>query len=376
MEQYHAQCTTANILTCVPTCNSTTHGYELLATIDGTDTKFSCALANLLFSWVGAAALGGFLGQNVDAFVSAVISGAAGTYVLLLMENADVGTDLLIQPGQNFIMNGDPGLGEQYATFDAKVLASSNSALSFRNIALTSLIMGPGSTIYCERTRIGYIDYASFGSNGDGFVNVTLVDTILDGTGECHFGECTVQTGNVFPSGASNQVHRGRLSMLRTTVSPQVPTDRTSSTVSPIPTAVLGVSRYGGDSHVEAVSSVFERVHITAFGELQFSQSVFRSVTLEVYKGNSDPAYLIVPGSDVAFDRCEFLGNQGEFLGVYSSELAIRLPSNGAQIYLFGTTFSGYDTSIPACPGATAGSIACGGGVSCQTAPSGGMECA
>ena len=85
MEQYHAQCTTANILTCVPTCNSTTHGYELLATIDGTDTKFSCALANLLFSWVGAAALGGFLGQNVDAFVSAVISGAAGTYVLLLM---------------------------------------------------------------------------------------------------------------------------------------------------------------------------------------------------------------------------------------------------------------------------------------------------
>ena len=42
VEQYHAQCTTANIQTCVPTCNATTHGYELLATIDGTDTTFSC----------------------------------------------------------------------------------------------------------------------------------------------------------------------------------------------------------------------------------------------------------------------------------------------------------------------------------------------
>eukprot|EP01050_Picozoa_sp_SAG11_P015408 SAG11_NODE_1995_length_3950_cov_42.467151_1_plen_638_part_00 len=112
LEQYHAQCTTQNILTCVPSCNTTTHGYELLATIDGTDTKFSCNLANMLFSWVGAAALGGFLGRNVQAFVSAVISGAAGTYVLTLVEDADVGTDLVVQPGQNVIISGDVGLAE------------------------------------------------------------------------------------------------------------------------------------------------------------------------------------------------------------------------------------------------------------------------
>eukprot|EP01050_Picozoa_sp_SAG11_P010884 SAG11_NODE_1116_length_5800_cov_21.451149_2_plen_675_part_00 len=112
LEQYHAQCTTQNILTCVPSCNATTHGFELLATIDGTDTKFSCNLANMLFSWVGAAALGGFLGRNVQAFVSAVISGAAGTYVLTLTEDANVGTDLVVQPGQNVIISGDAGLAE------------------------------------------------------------------------------------------------------------------------------------------------------------------------------------------------------------------------------------------------------------------------
>jgi hypothetical protein len=105
--QYHAQCTTANILTCVPACNATRHGYELLATIGGTDTTFSCNLANLLYSWIGAAALGGFLGHNVAAFVSAVISGAAGTYVLTLVEDADVSIDLVFQPGQHVIISGD-----------------------------------------------------------------------------------------------------------------------------------------------------------------------------------------------------------------------------------------------------------------------------
>jgi hypothetical protein len=112
LEQYHAQCTTANILTCVPDCNATHHGFELLATIEGTDTKFSCNLANMLYSWVGAAALGGFLGQNVAAFVSAVISGAAGTYVLTLTEDAGVSTDLTVQPGQNVIISKDVGLEE------------------------------------------------------------------------------------------------------------------------------------------------------------------------------------------------------------------------------------------------------------------------
>eukprot|EP01050_Picozoa_sp_SAG11_P036591 SAG11_NODE_14000_length_629_cov_1.003774_1_plen_209_part_11 len=66
---------------CIPLCEAETHGF-LLLNIDGTDTTLTCSLSDLLYSWVGAAALGGFLGENVAAFVSAVISGAAGTYVL------------------------------------------------------------------------------------------------------------------------------------------------------------------------------------------------------------------------------------------------------------------------------------------------------
>ena len=110
MEQYHAQCTTANILTCVPACNATTHGYELLATIDGTDTKFSCSLADLLFSWIGAAALGGFIGQNVEAFISAVISGATGTYVVTVAADVTLNSVLEVRPGQNVKIIGQEGI--------------------------------------------------------------------------------------------------------------------------------------------------------------------------------------------------------------------------------------------------------------------------
>ena len=179
LEQYHAQCTTANILTCVPACNATTHGYELLATIDGTDTKFSCALANLLFSWVGAAALGGYLGRNVAAFVSAVISGAAGTYVLTFDGDADVGADLVVQPGQNVIISGNADLVEAPSWGTGGFSVQQFGSLSLTNICLT-------------RTSLRFT-MANFGSGGllilDGVAivgvpgQVTLIGTAMGGTG-------------------------------------------------------------------------------------------------------------------------------------------------------------------------------------------------
>ena len=62
LEQYHAQCTAQIILACAPTCNATHHGYELLATIDGADTKFSRSLAGpaVLLGRGGGPGLPGF----------------------------------------------------------------------------------------------------------------------------------------------------------------------------------------------------------------------------------------------------------------------------------------------------------------------------
>jgi hypothetical protein len=108
--QYHAECTSADVASCVPECNAEHHGYELLATIDGTDTKFSCNLAHGLYSWMGAASEGGYLGSDSASFFSAVVSGAAGSYIVTLAGDAGIGTDLVIQPGQDVRISGDPSL--------------------------------------------------------------------------------------------------------------------------------------------------------------------------------------------------------------------------------------------------------------------------
>jgi hypothetical protein len=94
----------------VPPCNAEHHGYELLATIDGTDTKFSCNPAHGLYSWMGAASEGGYLGADAQSFFSAVVSGAAGSYIVTLTEDAGVSTDLMIEPGMDVRISGDSGL--------------------------------------------------------------------------------------------------------------------------------------------------------------------------------------------------------------------------------------------------------------------------
>jgi hypothetical protein len=95
LQEYHAVCSSAAIGDCVPICNATHHGYELLATIDGTDTKFSCNLAHGLYSWMGAASEGGYLGADTFAFFSAVVSWAAGAYLVTLAQDAEVSTSAL-----------------------------------------------------------------------------------------------------------------------------------------------------------------------------------------------------------------------------------------------------------------------------------------
>ena len=110
VEQYHAECNSVDAVTCVPARNAEHHGFELLATIDGSDTKFSCNLAHGLFSWMGVASMGIYLGDDFASFFSSVISGAAGLYIVTLTQHAGIGTDLQIRPGQDVRISGASGL--------------------------------------------------------------------------------------------------------------------------------------------------------------------------------------------------------------------------------------------------------------------------
>ena len=112
-EQLNLQCTDGTAAAeCVPECSELYHGYLMLLNIDGDDSKLSCELQHGLYSWVGAATDGGYLGADAQSFLSAVVSGAAGSYIVTLTADAGIGTDLAIRPGQDVRISGDSGVAE------------------------------------------------------------------------------------------------------------------------------------------------------------------------------------------------------------------------------------------------------------------------
>eukprot|EP01046_Picozoa_sp_COSAG06_P033669 COSAG06_NODE_3455_length_5319_cov_12.049425_2_plen_655_part_00 len=151
--QYHRICHSADVASCVPECNAAHHGFELLATIDGTDTKFSCNLAHSLYSWMGAASEGGYLGSDSASFFSAVVSGAAGSYIVTLTADAGVGTDLIIQPGQDVQISGDPGLAAAPSWGSGGFTVQEHARLLLSGLSFASNIDVPAGDLYVRNTQ-------------------------------------------------------------------------------------------------------------------------------------------------------------------------------------------------------------------------------
>eukprot|EP01051_Picozoa_sp_SAG22_P005580 SAG22_NODE_336_length_12071_cov_10.875125_1_plen_737_part_00 len=113
-QEFQRVCTTANLTVCVPQCNSFTYGFLLSIEIDGRGTVMTCNKMGLLFSWQGQASLGGYIGDDFQAFFSSVVSGAAGTYMIRLNEDAEVHTTMIIQPGQHVHISSIPVLSASW----------------------------------------------------------------------------------------------------------------------------------------------------------------------------------------------------------------------------------------------------------------------
>jgi hypothetical protein len=124
----------------VPECNADHLGYELLATIDGMDTKFSCNPAHGLYSWMGAASEGGYLGSDIRSFFSTVVSGAAGSYIVTLTADAGIGTDLTIKPGQDVHISGDPSLAAAPSWGTGGFMVQQGGAVSLVGVVVSGLI--------------------------------------------------------------------------------------------------------------------------------------------------------------------------------------------------------------------------------------------
>ena len=111
VQEFRCECgSSADISTCIPVCDESIHGFELLLTIDQSDLRVSCKLHFGLYSWAGAVSEGSYFGDDVKLFMSMLVSGAGGRYILKLRVSPNVGTLVTIQLNQEVHISGDRAL--------------------------------------------------------------------------------------------------------------------------------------------------------------------------------------------------------------------------------------------------------------------------
>ena len=179
--------TSADVASCVPDCNVEHHGYELLATIDGTDTKFSCDLSHGLYSWMSPATKGGYLGEDVDAFVPSVQTGAAGPYMITLAEDAIVRTELTIQSDQTVHISGDLATGPP--TWDGGFTVANRGKLYLKHlVVLGEIVVVMGQLLLADvQSTATATQVASVSMSGGRLVlagNIDLFDGVSVNGGE------------------------------------------------------------------------------------------------------------------------------------------------------------------------------------------------
>ena len=134
-EQLNVECTDGTAaVDCVPECSELYHGFLMLLNIEGDDSKLSCELHRGLYSWVGAATDGGYLGNDIESFISAVVSGAAGRYMVTTFEPANMHTDLTIRPGQ--VVSVSAGLPNPVAWGRAAIAVGERGSLALSMLKL------------------------------------------------------------------------------------------------------------------------------------------------------------------------------------------------------------------------------------------------
>ena len=130
VREFRRVCSAANLTNCIPICNQSTYVYLLSIEIDGSGTMMTCNK----------------VGDNFDPFFSAVIVGAAGTYMATLAENQTVSTDLIIQPGQVVLISGDRALASAPTWGSGGFTVGESASLSLSYLQVdTVIVMNDGA---------------------------------------------------------------------------------------------------------------------------------------------------------------------------------------------------------------------------------------
>jgi hypothetical protein len=118
--------------------------------IDGRGTVMTCNKMGVMFSWQGQSSLGGYIGDDFQAFFSSVVSGAAGTYLTTLRMDAGISTDLTIEPGQAVVVSGDReklGVAPRWGSGGFTVRQFGSLALTYVGLGDSTITLRSGGSL-------------------------------------------------------------------------------------------------------------------------------------------------------------------------------------------------------------------------------------
>lgn len=179
-------------------CCDLVRSFLLLLNIDGDDSKLSCELHRGKYSWVGPASEGGYLGSDVDELVSAIVSGAAGTYVgQLVSRDAGIDIGLVVEPGQHVrIVNGAQLPGSRTVSWGSGGLSvSPRAVLVLVGISFDgALVVEAGASVTLQSVVFGLFACLTVRGNGAVVLRDTVAPRVCsdcDSIEHCDTSQCT-----------------------------------------------------------------------------------------------------------------------------------------------------------------------------------------
>eukprot|EP01047_Picozoa_sp_COSAG01_P056072 COSAG01_NODE_6315_length_3741_cov_10.035969_2_plen_710_part_00 len=181
---------------CVPQCDSRLHGDLLLLAVNGEDSKYSCELHHGQYSWVGPAAEGGYIGGDALTFVSAVVSGAAGLFMLTLTTlAASISTLLTVEPGQVVAISGAVGQHTTWGTGGFSVLQ--RGVLTLGRVSVNGpMTVAAGGTLQLNDVVLGTLACLTAHPGSSVGLNRTQTPPVCaqcNPIAHCHTAQCTTR---------------------------------------------------------------------------------------------------------------------------------------------------------------------------------------
>ena len=137
VQEFRCECgSAADISSCIPACDESIHGFELLLTIDQSDLRVSCKLHLGIYSWAGAVSEGSYFGTDHSLFLSVLVSGAEGRYNLRLLGSTNVRADTKVRRNQIVSIVGDELLAVAPLWGSGKFFAEQGGSLSMAHLQL------------------------------------------------------------------------------------------------------------------------------------------------------------------------------------------------------------------------------------------------